>query len=191
MKKILSYFLVLTYFLFNMTTAEAQNKWRARDLENYIYIDLKDGRVVIELLPQLAPKHVERIKILVRRGFYDGIVFHRVIDGFMAQTGDPSGTGMGGSNLPDLKAEFTDEPHIRGAVSMARAANPNSANSQFFIVTRDSRFLDNQYTIWGRVVEGIEFVDKIKKGGGSDGMVSNPDKMLKVRVAADVEKAAK
>lgn len=188
-------------FIFNLLTAltlifmtiendaMAQNKWRARDLENYIYIDLKYGRVVIELLPQLAPKHVERIKTLARKGFYDGIVFHRVIDGFMAQTGDPTGTGMGGSNLPDLKAEFSDEPHIRGAVSMARASNPNSANSQFFIVLADSRFLDNQYTVWGRVVQGMEFVDKIKKGAGQNGSVSDPDKMIKLRVAADVERA--
>ena len=170
-----------------MTTAEAQNKWRARDLENFLYIDLKNGRVVIELLPQIAPKHVERIKTLARRGFYDGVVFHRVIDGFMAQTGDPTGTGTGGSNLPNLKAEFSDEPHIRGAVSMARAASPDSANSQFFIVTADSRFLDSNYTIWGRVVQGMELVDQIKKGEGQSGRVNNPDKMIKVRVAADVE----
>ncbi len=124
-------------------------------------------------------------KELARQKFYDGIVFHRVIEGFMAQTGDPTGTGMGGSKLPDLKAEFSDEPHVRGAVSMARAQNPNSANSQFFIVTSDSRFLDNQYTVWGRVIKGMEFVDKIKKGGGRDGKVSNPDVMIKVRVAAD------
>lgn len=161
---------------------------RELDLENTLYIDLKYGRVVIELLPNVAPKHVERIKILARQKFYDGIVFHRVITGFMAQTGDPTGTGMGGSNLPDLKAEFSDEPHIRGAVSMARASSPNSANSQFFIVTDDSRFLDNQYTIWGRVIKGMEFVDKIKKGAGSNGEVSNPDSMLEVRVAADVKK---
>lgn len=188
MKYILT-FLTLFTFLTMDNDANAQNKWRARDMENYIYIDLKYGRVVIELLPQLAPKHVERIKTLARKGFYDGIVFHRVIDGFMAQTGDPTGTGMGGSNLPDLKAEFSDEPHIRGAVSMARASNPNSANSQFFIVLKDSRFLDNQYTVWGRVVQGMEYVDMIKKGTGQNGSVSDPDKMLKVRVAADVEKA--
>ncbi len=189
MKLFFKIFAFLTFLTVNMTNADAQNKWRARDMENFIYIDLTYGRVVIELLPQLAPKHVERIKILARRGFYDGIVFHRVIPGFMAQTGDPTGTGMGGSNLPDIKAEFSDEPHIRGAVSMARAASPDSANSQFFIVTDDSRFLDSQYTVWGRVVQGMEFVDKIKKGDGQGGKVSHPDKMLKVRVAADVEKA--
>ncbi|MBU6339349.1 MAG: peptidylprolyl isomerase [Rickettsiales bacterium] len=155
--------------------------------ENILYIDLKYGRVVIELLPEIAPKHVERIKTLARQKFYDGIVFHRVIDGFMAQTGDPSGTGMGGSKLPDLKAEFSDEPHIRGAVSMARATNPNSANSQFFIVTHDSRFLDSQYTVWGRVIKGMEFVDKIKKGAPGSGKVNDPDVMIKVRVAADVK----
>ncbi len=166
-----------------MSSAEAKN-----NPENTLYIDLKYGRVVIELLPQIAPKHVERIKTLARQKFYDGIVFHRVIDGFMAQTGDPTGTGMGGSKLPDLKAEFSDEPHIRGAVSMARASNPNSGNSQFFIVTHDSRFLDNQYTVWGRVIKGMEFVDKIKKGAGRDGKVVEPDVMVKVRVAADAEK---
>jgi peptidylprolyl isomerase len=156
--------------------------------QNLLYIDLKYGRVVIELLPQIAPKHVERLKTLAKRGFYDNVPFHRVIEGFMAQTGDPTGTGTGGSDLPDLKAEFSDEPHIRGAVSMARASSPNSANSQFFIVTADSRFLDGQYTLFGRVVEGMEFVDMIKKGDGQSGMVRNPDVMIKVRVAADVKK---
>ena len=184
MQKFFKIFTFLTFIFFNMNQANS----RELDLENTLYIDLKYGRVVIELLPNVAPKHVERIKILARQKFYDGIVFHRVITGFMAQTGDPTGTGMGGSNLPDLKAEFSDEPHIRGAVSMARASSPNSANSQFFIVTDDSRFLDNQYTIWGRVIKGMEFVDKIKKGAGSNGEVSNPDSMLEVRVAADVKK---
>jgi peptidylprolyl isomerase len=189
MKFFLRFFTLLTLIFSIMNVAEAQNKWRARDLENYIYIDLKNnGRVVIELLPQIAPKHVERIKALARKGFYDGVVFHRVIDGFMAQTGDPTGTGSGGSSLPDLKAEFSDEPHIRGAVSMARASNPDSANSQFFIVFADSRFLDGQYTVWGRVVQGMELVDQIKKGAGANGKVNGPDKMIKVRVAADVEK---
>lgn len=187
MKLFLKFITLITLIFSIMNVAEAQNKWRARDLENYLYIDLKNGRVVIEMLPQIAPKHVERLKTLARRGFYDGIVFHRVIDGFMAQTGDPTGTGAGGSNLPDLKAEFSDEPHIRGAVSMARASSPNSANSQFFIVLADSRFLDTQYTIWGRVVQGMELVDQIKKGSGGDGKVNGPDKMIKVRVAADVE----
>jgi peptidylprolyl isomerase len=177
--------ILLIFIILPMTNVNAAINSK-QNLENTLYIDLKYGRVVIEMLPQIASKHVERIKILTRRGFYDGIVFHRVISGFMAQTGDPTGTGAGGSNLPDLKAEFSDEPHIRGAVSMARAMNPNSGNSQFFIVTDDSRFLDGQYTIWGRVIQGMEFVDQIKKGSGGDGKVNNPDKMLKVRVASDV-----
>ncbi len=182
MKKLIKIFTFLTLILTFMTEAQAQKNI---DLENTLYIDLQYGRVVIEMLPKIAPQHVARIKELARQKFYDGIVFHRVIEGFMAQTGDPTGTGMGGSKLSDLRAEFSDEPHVRGAVSMARAQNPNSANSQFFIVTSDSRFLDNQYTVWGRVIKGMEFVDKIKKGGGRDGKVSNPDVMIKVRVAAD------
>jgi peptidylprolyl isomerase len=185
MKKIIP--ILLTFFIAFMSESNAQTS--KQNLENTLYIDLKYGRVVIEMLPQIAPSHVERIKTLARQKFYDGIVFHRVIDGFMAQTGDPTGTGMGGSKLPDLKAEFSDEPHVRGAVSMARASSPNSANSQFFIVTHDSRFLDNQYTVWGRVVKGMEFVDKIKKGAGRNGTVSDPDVMVKVRVAADAEKS--
>jgi peptidylprolyl isomerase len=192
MKKFLSFLLSITLTFFIMTQARAQeNKASSKaksDIENTLYIDLKDGRVVIEMLPKIAPKHVERIKTLARQGFYDGIVFHRVIDGFMAQTGDPTGTGMGGSKLPDLKAEFSDEPHIRGALSMARSSDPNSGNSQFFIVLKDSRFLDGQYTVWGRVIKGMEFVDKIKKGTGANGKVNDPDRMIKVRVAADVER---
>lgn len=183
--KVITSILILIFL--TMTQANAQNKWTQRDLDNYIYIDLEYGRVIIELFPNLAPNHITRIKTLATEGFYDGIVFHRVIEGFMAQTGDPTGTGMGGSDLPDLAAEFSDEPHIRGVVSMARASNPNSANSQFFIVTDDSRFLDTQYTVWGRVVKGMEFVDQIKKGSGSGGMVNNPDKIIKMRVAKDVE----
>ncbi len=155
------------------------------DKENTLYLDLKDGRVVIELLPKVAPKHVARIKELVRQGFYDGIVFHRVIDGFMAQTGDPLGTGMGGSGKK-LAAEFNSEPHVRGTVSMARAMDPNSADSQFFICFADARFLDRQYTVWGKVVSGMEFVDKIKKGDPNrNGVVYNPDKIVKMQVAAD------
>jgi peptidylprolyl isomerase len=122
------------------------------------------GDVVIRLRPDLAPGHVERIKELVDEGFYDGVVFHRVIPGFMAQGGDPTGTGMGGSDRPDLKAEFNSEPHVRGTASMARANNPNSANSQFFICTDDARFLDNQYTVWGNVIEGMEHVDALPRG---------------------------
>ena len=160
----------------------------AKDLENTIYLELEEGRVVIELLPKVAPNHVKRIKKLTREGFYDGIVFHRVIDGFMAQTGDPTGTGMGGSDEPDLDAEFSNTPHSRGAVSMARSQNPNSANSQFFICFKDSNFLDGQYTVWGNVTSGMEFVDKIKKGAAGSGAVDNPDKIITMQIAADVEK---
>ncbi|MBQ6471033.1 MAG: peptidylprolyl isomerase [Victivallales bacterium] len=157
------------------------------DKENTLYLDLKDGRVVIEMLPQAAPMHVARIKELVRQGFYDGIVFHRVIDGFMAQTGDPTGTGMGGSGKK-LAAEFNSVPHIRGTVSMARANDPNSADSQFFICFADATFLDRQYTAWGKVVSGMEFVDKIKKGDSRrNGSVDAPDKIVKMQVAADVK----
>ena len=157
------------------------------DKENTLYLDLKDGRVVIELLPKVAPKHVARIKELVRQGFYDGIVFHRVIDGFMAQTGDPLGNGTGGSGKK-LAAEFNNEPHVRGTVSMARAMDPNSADSQFFICFADARFLDRQYTVWGKVTSGMEFVDNIKKGDSrANGAVSTPDKIVKMQVAADVK----
>ena len=180
MKKIL---INLISLIFLMSQANAQNQ----DLENILYIDLEYGRVEIQLLNDIAPNHVARIKTLARQKFYDNIVFHRVISGFMAQTGDPTGTGMGGSDLPDLQAEFNSQPHSRGAVSMARAQSPNSANSQFFIVTDDSNFLDNQYTVWGRVISGMEFVDKIKKGNGPNGSVDNPDAMISVRVAADVK----
>ena len=160
----------------------------AADLENTIYLELKDGRVVIELLPALAPNHVRRIKELAREKFYDGLKFHRVIDGFMVQTGDPRGDGTGGSDKPDLGAEFSSEPHVRGIASMARAQNPHSANSQFFIVLADSTFLDRQYTVWGRVVSGMEFVDRIKKGDRArNGTVVDPDKIGTMRVAADVE----
>ena len=159
----------------------------AMDKENTLYIDLKDGRVVIEMRPDLAPAHVAQIKKLAREGKYDGIVFHRVIDGFMAQTGDPNGTGSGGMGEL-LKAEFSKEPHARGVVSMARTSDPNSARSQFFIVFKDSNFLDGQYTVWGKVTSGMEFVDKIKKGAPGSGAVAAPaDKMIKVQVAADAK----
>lgn len=153
-----------------------------KDPENTLIIDTTHGRVVIEMRPDLAPKHVERIKHLAREGFYDGIVFHRVIDGFMAQTGCPQGRGTGGSKYPDLPAEFNAEPHVRGTASMARAQNPNSANSQFFICFDDAGFLDKQYTVWGKVIEGMENVDKIKRGEP----VQNPDRMISMKVAADV-----
>ncbi len=159
----------------------------AADLENTLYLDLKDGRVVIELLPNAAPNHVKRIKELTRQHFYDGLVFHRVIEGFMAQTGDPTGTGSGGSGQK-INAEFNKEHHGRGTVSMARASSPNSADSQFFICFADAGFLDGQYTAFGKVVSGMEFVDKIKKGdSGNNGSVSAPDKIIKMQVAADVK----
>jgi cyclophilin family peptidyl-prolyl cis-trans isomerase len=152
------------------------------DKENTLYLDLTHGRVVIELRPDLAPKHVARIKELAREGFYDGVVFHRVIDGFMAQGGDPTGTGTGGSGKK-LPAEFSSEPHVRGICSMARSQDPNSGDSQFFIVFDDARFLDKQYTVWGKVTSGMEFVDKIKRGEP----VRDPDRIVSMRVAADVE----
>lgn len=147
-------------------------------------MDLEHGRVVIALRPDVAPNHVARIKELSRQGFYDGIVFHRVIEGFMAQGGDPTGTGTGGSGQ-HLDAEFSDVPHVRGTASMARAANPNSADSQFFICFDDAPFLNGQYTVWGSVVEGMEHVDKIKRGEP----VSDPDKIVQMKVAADVDQA--
>ncbi len=151
------------------------------DPENTLVIETTKGRVVIALRPDLAPGHVERIKTLARQGFYDGIVFHRVIDGFMAQTGCPNGTGTGGSELPDLKAEFNKEPHERGTVSMARTSAPHSANSQFFICFDRAAFLDEKYTVWGKVVEGMENVDKIKRGEP----VRDPDKIVSMKVQAD------
>ena len=152
------------------------------DPENTLVIETTQGQVVIAMRPDLAPGHVDHIKKLAREEFYDGIVFHRVIEGFMAQTGCPKGTGTGGSSYPDLKQEFNTEPHVRGTASMARSSNPNSANSQFFICFADAPFLNKQYTVWGKVVEGMENVDKIKRGEP----VQNPDKMLTVRVAADL-----
>ena len=148
--------------------------------EDTLIIETTKGRVTVEMRPDLAPKHVARIKELARKGFYDGVVFHRVIDGFMAQTGDPTGSGMGGSGQK-LKAEFNKEPHTRGAVSMARSQSPDSADSQFFIVFDDASFLDNKYTVWGRVIDGMENVDKINRGEPP----ASPDKILTVRVAAD------
>jgi cyclophilin family peptidyl-prolyl cis-trans isomerase len=151
------------------------------DPENTLIMETTKGKVVIALRPDLAPRHVERIKTLAREGFYDGIVFHRVIDGFMAQCGCPRGTGTGGSKHPNLAAEFNAEPHVRGVCSMARSQNPNSANSQFFICFADARFLDKQYTVWGKVIEGMENVDRIERGEP----VANPDKIVSLKVAAD------
>jgi len=157
----------------------------AAELEDTLYLDVPAGRVVIEMRPDLAPGHCAHIKALVRRGFYDGIVFHRVIEGFMAQTGDPTGTGSGGSGQR-LKAEFNEEPHVRGTLSMARTSDPDSADSQFFICFADARFLDRQYTVWGQVVSGMEHIDAIKKGSSArNGSVSDPDAIVKMQVAAD------
>jgi len=151
--------------------------------ENTLLMDLKNGQVTIKLRPDLAPKHVARIKKLVREGFYDGIVFHRVIKGFMAQSGDPTGTGTGGSSYPDLPAEFTSSPYVRGTLGMARSSSPNSANSQFFITFNSAEFLDGKYTVWGKVIKGMEFVDMIARGEPP----KNPDKIIKMQIAADVK----
>ena len=180
MKKIL----ILIGLFLTMTNAQAQ------DLENTLYLDLKDGRVIIEMYPEEAPQHVARIKELTRDGFYNGLLFHRVMEGFMAQTGDPKGNGTGGSGQ-NINAEFNEISHRRGIVSMARALNPNSADSQFFICLGDAPFLDGQYTVWGKVISGMEFVDMIKKSDGNEsGTVIHPDKIVKMQVAADVEGAS-
>jgi cyclophilin family peptidyl-prolyl cis-trans isomerase len=181
MNKFISKFLILFFILINHTIAE----------DNIMILKLKDGDIKIELFEDVAPNHVKRIKQLAQEGKYDGVVFHRVIDGFMAQTGDVKfgnssndefdlkRAGQGGSNLPDLKEEFSDLPHERGTLSMARSQNPNSANSQFFICFKESSFLDRQYTVFGKVIEGMELVDKIKKGNSDDnGSVSDPDKII-------------
>jgi len=175
--------LALAAFAFMAPLAHAADTQKL-DPENTLYMDLKDGRVVIKLYPDIAPKTVERIKKLTREGFYDGIVFHRVIDGFMAQGGDPTGTGRGSSMYPDLPAEFTNDLSFgRGTVGMARSASPDSGNSQFFICFQDCSFLDGQYTIWGQVVSGMEHVDNIKRGEPP----ANPDKIIRMQVAADVK----
>lgn len=170
-----------------MTVSAVSGNANASELtpENTLYLDLKDGRVTIQMLPDIAPLHVERIKTLTAQGFYDGIVFHRVIEGFMAQTGDPTGTGMGGSDLPDVKAEFSDYKYKRGTIGMARTANPDSANSQFFICFDDNgcSFLTGQYTVWGQVVEGMEHVDAIAVGEPP----ANPDKIVKMSLGQSAE----
>ena len=173
MRRILSLIGALLFLMIASNSA-------AQVLENQIYLDLKDGRVVIDLRPDVAPEHVARIKELTRDGFYDGIVFHRVIEGFMAQTGDPKGTGMGGSGQK-LKAEFSDVPFVRGTVGMARGQDPNSGDSQFFICFSDAQFLNGKYTVWGTVSQGMEHVDKIVRGEPP----VNPDIIVKMQVAAD------
>jgi peptidylprolyl isomerase len=179
-------FAVLFSGVFAMTTTDASAK-PILDPENTLLIDLPMGRVVIQMRPDLAPNHVARIKELARAGFYNGLVFHRVIPGFMAQTGDPRGDGTGGSGQK-LKAEFSQAPHVRGTVSMARAASPDSADSQFFICFADASFLNGQYTVWGQVIEGMDYVDQIKAGSQlNNGAVKDPTKMIKVSVAADLK----
>ncbi len=173
-----------------MTVSVASGNASAADLkpEDTLYLDLEKGRVTIQLLPDIAPLHVERIKTLTGEGFYDGIVFHRVIDGFMAQTGDPTGTGTGGSNYADVKAEFSDYKYKRGTIGMARTADPDSANSQFFICFDDNgcSFLTGQYTVWGQVVEGMEYVDAIKRGEPP----ADPDKIVKMSLATSTDAEA-
>ena len=168
-------------------TLQTNGAEAAGDPENTLVMELTGGRVVIEMLPELAPRHVARIKELTRQGFYDGIVFHRVMDGFMAQTGDPTGTGRGGSGQ-NIAAEFSSEPFVRGVLGMARSQNPNSADSQFFFMFADGAFLNGQYTVWGRVVEGMAAVDAIKKApkGRQSGQVDDPDKIISLKVQADV-----
>jgi peptidylprolyl isomerase len=169
-----------------LVLAAAFQPARAADPENTLIMDLPWGQVVIEMRPDLAPKHVERIKELTRKGFYNGTPFHRVIDGFMAQGGDPTGTGTGGSGQK-LAAEFSGEHFVRGVVGMARASSPNSADSQFYIMLASAPSLDGKYTIWGNVIQGMEHVDRITKGTDSSGIVPNPDKLVRLRVAADVK----
>jgi peptidylprolyl isomerase len=159
----------------------------AADKANTIYLDLKDGRVVIELFPNIAPKHVERIKTLTKQGFYSGLKFHRVITGFMAQTGDPTGTGTGGSKLPDVPAEFSSTPFKRGTLGAARTDQPNTANSQFFICLEAAPHLNGKYTAFGQVLEGMQFVDRIKKGNGGGGEVFNPDTIVKMQLGSDAK----
>ena len=189
MKKYLALFVFLLPFIMS------EAKTEKIDPENTLIIELKDGKVVIEFFDKDAPNHVARIKELANEGLYDGVVFHRVIEGFMAQTGDVEfgnskdfserRVGTGGSDLPDLKEEFNKRKHVKGTCSMARSSNPDSANSQFFICFDDASFLDGQYTVWGQVIEGMEHVDKIKLGSSSDnGSVDNPDKMIKVSVGS-------
>ena len=162
---------------------DAPSVLRAQPAEERLVFELKDGPVTIQFRSDVAPNHVERIKTLVRQGFYDGTPFHRVIEGFMAQGGDPTGTGTGGSPLPNLRAEFTNRYRfLRGTCGMARTSDPNTANSQFYIMFAPAPNLDNQYTIWGQVIAGMDAVDKIKRGSGSSGVVNGPDRLLHARL---------
>jgi peptidylprolyl isomerase len=181
------FFLTLILMMEFFMNANAADNTKNIDKENILYLDVKYGRVVIELLPEEAPKTVARIKQLVREKFYDGLKFHRVVPHFVVQGGDPTGTGMGGSGQ-NIPAEFNKEHHTRGAVSMARAQDINSADSQFFIVLEDALFLDGQYTLWGRVIEGMNYVDMIKQGDPRSGTVKDPDVIIKMSIAADDSK---
>jgi peptidylprolyl isomerase len=192
MKSLHSVLLAMVLTVFAVSCSNVKNSGpdnvqiSALDKEDILYIDLKSGRVAIHLRPDLAPNHVARVKKLAREGFYDGIVFHRVIDGFMAQTGDPKGDGTGSSKYPDLRAEFSRQPFRRGTLGAARGSSPDSANSQFFICLDAASHLNGDYTVWGQVIRGMEHIDAIRKGDPArNGAVDNPDKMLKVLVAAD------
>lgn len=184
MRRLLGFLIIIL----TLGTAAVTDATADVDPENLLYMELKDGRVVIEMRPDLAPNHVARVRELVREGFYDGLLFHRVIDGFMAQTGDPDGNGTGGSGQ-NIRAEFTDlEGFYRGTVGMARAQSPHSADSQFFIMFQRGDFLDGQYTIWAEVKDGMEYVDMIKRGDSrANGTVTDPDKIISMKVAADVK----
>ncbi len=186
LRRVMTFFgLVLALGVSCVETPRVAFAGPAKELQDTIYLDTKDGRITIKLRPDLAPKHVAQIETLTKRGFYNGVVFHRVIDGFMAQTGDPTGTGAGKSELPDIPAEFSAEPFRRGTVGMARAADPNSANSQFFICFADAPFLNNNYTVVGEVTSGMDVVDKIKKGDkAANGSVTDPDKIVKMQLAS-------
>ena len=180
--------IAIALFTLTLGGLMAPNDAKALDPENALQLELANGPVIIELLPDVAPQHVERIKTLARQGFYDGLKWHRVIEGFMAQTGDPGGTGAGGSDLPDLQAEFSAVPFEEGTLGMARTQAPNSANSQWFIVFERSDWLDSQYTVFGQVVEGMENVHAIKKGDrAANGLVRDPDTIVSLRVLADVQ----
>lgn len=185
MQRVIAFALAVVVLCGGAWSAAAQNP--SPGLEDYLLLDLPAGRVAILLRPDLAPKHVERIKKLTREGFYDGLAFHRVIAGFMAQTGDPTGTGAGGSPYPDLPAEFSDEPFQRGTVGAARTSDPDSANSQFFICFEAAPWLNGQYTVIGRVVKGMEWVDRLKKGDPKTGLVRDPDRIIRMQVAADAD----
>jgi peptidylprolyl isomerase len=188
-RSILTATLAATGAFMSDASTNAADAQAAPDPENVLVFTIPHGDVRIQLLPELAPRHVERMKVLTRQGFYDGTPFHRVIEGFMAQGGDPTGTGTGGSPLPNLPAEFSPPSRarfLRGTCGMARTNDPNSANSQFFIMFAPAPFLDGQYTIWGRVIAGMEAVDRIRRGEGQSGMVRNPDRLVRARVAADI-----